>query len=169
MGGGTRTFTGFNAVDGTFAFQQLDQTKLTLTSSDSYEMLSPDGTRKVFSKPFIESDGLGGTKRKIFLSQLIDPYGNAVSLSYDALFRVVSITDTIGQITAISYDHLTDSFKITKVTDPFGRFATFDYDFQGRLVTITDAIGMTSEFTYDARRFHYRTDHAAPLRGNWLY
>lgn len=145
MGGGTRTFTGFDNVTKTYAFQQFDQTKLTRTSPDTYEMLSSDGTRKVFS----QSDGSIGSSRKILLTQLIDPSGNAVSLSYDANLRVVSITDAIGQATKISYDHLTDLFKITKVTDPFGRVATFDYDASGRLIKITDVMGLPSEFTYD--------------------
>ena len=167
MGGGTRTFTGFVAAGtpdppnppvpfDTYAFQQFDQTKLTRTSANTYEMLSRDGTRKVFS----QSDGSISISRKIFLTQLIDPYGNAVTLSYDANLRVVTITDAIGQVTCISYDHLTDIHKITKVTDPFGRSATFGYDAQGRLIKITDVIGITSQFTYDARRFHRQVDHA---------
>ena len=145
MGGGTRTFRDFSTDSQTFAFQQFDQTKLTRTSPDTYEMLSRDGTRKVFS----QSDGSIGSSRKIFLAQIIDPYGNAVSLTYDANLRVVTITDAIGQATSISYDHPTDIFKITKVTDPFGRFATFDYDASNRVIKITDVIGLTSEFTYD--------------------
>jgi RHS repeat-associated protein len=149
MGGGTRTFTGFDSDSQTFVFQQFDQTKLARTSPDTYEMLSRDGARKVFSQPFIEPDGKGGTRRKIFLAQLIDPHGNAVSLSYDDNHRVIAITDAIGQVTTITYDHPTDIFKITKVTDPFGRFATFAYDDSRRLVKITDVIGLTSEFTYD--------------------
>ena len=80
MGGGTRTFTGFDSGTQTFAFQQFDQTKLTRTSPDTYEMLSRDGTRKIFS----QSDGSDWEpSRKIFLTQLIDPHGNAVSLTYD--------------------------------------------------------------------------------------
>jgi YD repeat-containing protein len=145
MGGGTRTFTGFNSESQTFAFQQFDQTKLTRTPTNTYEMLSRDGAKKVFS----QTDNLGGALRKIFLTQLIDPSGNAVSLSYDAYLRVVTITDAIGQVTSISYDHPTDILKITKVTDPFGRAATFDYDASGRLIKITDGIGLVSEFTYD--------------------
>ena len=43
-GGGNRTFTGFDAVTQTFAYQVLDQTLLTRTSPSTYEMLSPDGT-----------------------------------------------------------------------------------------------------------------------------
>ena len=149
MGGGIRTFTGFagnpDGTTGTYAFQQLDQTRLTRTSPDSYEMLSPDGTRKVFSQP----EPSVRTERKIFLKELFDPYGNAVKLSYDAKFRVVAITDAIDQVTTIFYDDLSnDIYKIRKVTDPFGRFATFEYD-AGHLIKITDVIGITSEFTYD--------------------
>ena len=68
MGGGTRTFTGFNSDTQTYSFQQFDQTKLTRTGPNSYEMLSRDGTRKIFSQP----DGSIGTSRKIFLTRLID-------------------------------------------------------------------------------------------------
>src|SRR5205085_467848 len=51
MGGGTRTFTRFDSVTKTYAFQRYDQTKLTRTSPDSYEMVSRDGSKKVFSQP----------------------------------------------------------------------------------------------------------------------
>ena len=144
-GGGNRTFTGFNGATKTYAFQLLDQTKLIRTSPSSYEMISGDGTRKVFS----QSDGATLNSRRIFLTQLIDAFGNAVSLGYDANLRLVTITDAICHVTTISYDLPTDNFKITKVTDPFGRSATFDYDASGRLSKITDVIGLTSKFSYD--------------------
>jgi RHS repeat-associated protein len=149
MGGGTRTFTGFDNRTQGFAFQQYDQTKLTRTSPGIYQMLSQDGTLRVFS----QSDGAIGTSRKVFLTKLIDPAGNAVSLTYDASLRIVSITDAVGQVTTISYGHPTDIFKITAITDRFGRSAVFDYDASLRLVKITDVIGITSEFTYDAVDF----------------
>ncbi len=145
MGGGTRTFTGFNPDTQTFVYQQFDQTRLTRTSATSYEMISRDGSKKIFS----QSDGATGTSRKIFLTQMIDPFGNAVSIVYDANFRVVALTDAIGQVTTISYENPNDFYKITKVTDPFGRFATFDYDPSGRLIKITDVIGLTTQFTYE--------------------
>src|SRR5260370_32250655 len=116
MGGGTRTFTGFANTGDTSVFQQLDQTQLTRTSPSSYEMLSRDGSKRVFSQP----DGAGKTSRKVFLTRLIDPNGNAVSIGYDVDLRVTTITDAIGQVTTVSYDHPTDHFKITRVTDPFG-------------------------------------------------
>ena len=143
-GGGARTFTGFNTNTQTFAHQQYDQTLLQPTGTNRYEMLSPNGSKKIFS----QSDGSVGTSRKIFLTQLVDPFGNATTLTYDANLRIVAITDAIGQITTLTYGNTNDIYKITKVTDPFGRFATFDYDASNRLVKITDVIGLTSQFTY---------------------
>ena len=145
MGGFARFFTGFDRLSKTFALQQLDLTKLTRTSATSYEMLSADGSRRIFS----QSDGSLGTARKIFLTQIIDPAGNTVSLTYDSNLRVVAIADAIGQVTSLTYGNTNDIFKITRVTDPFGRFATFAYDGSGRLVTITDVIGLTSRFSYE--------------------
>jgi RHS repeat-associated protein len=144
MGGGDRTFTGFNTNNQTFAFQQYDQTLLRRTSPTSYKMTFPDGSKLIFAQP---TSSLG-TSRRVFLSQVVDPSGNVVTLTYDTEFRLVAITDAIGQVTTLSYDLAGDDLKITKVTDPFGRFATFDYDTHGRLIKITDVIGLTSQFTY---------------------
>lgn len=146
MGGGTRTFTAFNTNTQSFAYQQYDQTRLTRTGTNSYQMLARDGSKLIFS----QSDGSAGTSRKIFLTQVVDPAGNALTLTYDANLRVAALTDAIGQVTTLSYelggpDHM---FLITRVTDPFGRFATFEYDVARRLKKITDVIGLTSQFSY---------------------
>jgi YD repeat-containing protein len=139
-GGGTREFTGFDTNAQTFGFQQYDQTRLQRTGANTCEMISPDGAKKIFG----QSDGSVGTSRKIFLTQAIDPFGNAVALTYDAGLRLVAITDAIGQVTALTYGN----YKITRVTDPFGRFADFAYDSLGRLTNITDVIGINSRFSY---------------------
>ncbi len=147
QGGGTRTYTGFNTDTQTFAYQQYDQTRLTriATSPISYEMLAGDGSKLIFS----QSDGSVGTSRKIFLTQVIDPFTNAVTLFYDSSLRLTNITDAIGQVTMLSYSNAIDTKKITRVTDPFGRFASFNYDSLGRLTNITDVIGLTSRFAYE--------------------
>lgn len=145
MGGGTRTFTGFNTNTQSFAYQQYDQTRLTRPAPGVYQMLSRNGSKLIFG----QSDGAAGTSRKIFLTQMVDPIGNAVTLAYDGNLRLSSITDAIGQVTTLTYAHPTDLYKITKVTDPFGRFASFDYDAANRLDQITDVIGLTSQFTYE--------------------
>src|SRR5260221_1162017 len=109
-------------------------------------MVAAGGSKKVFT----QSDGSVGTSRRVFLTQIVDPSGNSLTLTYDAGFRMVALTDAIGQVTTICYEHRTDSDKVTKIPDPFGRFATFDYDASLRLIKITDVIGLTSQFIYES-------------------
>jgi RHS repeat-associated protein len=130
------------------------QAELVLTSfvryqSAVYERRLPDGSKEIFAQP----DGVTKGNRRVFLTQVVDPAGNSVKLTYDSRLRVVALTDAIGQVTTISYELPDDPLKITKVTDPFGRSAVFSYDAQGRLSRITDVIGLTSEFTYVANDF----------------
>ena len=142
-GGGNRTFT-FDTTTQTFAYQVLDQTLLTRTSPSTYELLSPDGSSMVFG----QSDG-GVTTRRIFLTQVVDPAGNTVSLTYDPDLRITAITDAIGQQTTLGYGDAADTYKITAVTDPFGRSAAFGYNAAGQLTSITDTLSLVSALTYD--------------------
>jgi RHS repeat-associated protein len=105
-----------------------------------YERRLPDGSKEVFA----QWDG----GNRFFLTQIVDAAGNGLTLTYDASFRIAAATDAIGQVTSFSYEHPTDTRKITKVTDPFGRSASFAYDSYGRLIKITDVLGMTSTFDY---------------------
>ena len=114
-----------------------------------YERRMPDGTVEVYTA----SDGAPAGQRRVFLTQLIDPRGQSVSLTWDAQSRLVAITDAIGQVTTISYELSTDPLKITKITDPFGRFATLTYNGAGQLQSITDVIGMSSAFAYGPNDF----------------
>ena len=93
-----------------------------------------------------------------------------MELTYDSSFRLVSITDAIGQVTTLDYLDSGHPLAITKVTDPFGRFATMTYDALGRLATITDVVGMTSSFAYGDGDFIAGDDdavwhHHVPARG----
>ena len=103
-----------------------------------------------------------GTLRNIFMSAIVDPQGNAVTLQYDLPGRITSITDAIGQKTQLFYDlpitnvvptlRWVPPYILTRVVDPFGRTCAFDYGGDGinaRLYLITDAIGLTSTFRYD--------------------
>jgi RHS repeat-associated protein len=114
-----------------------------------YERRLPDGSLEVFT----QSDGAPSGQRRIFLTSIVDPQGQALQISYDSQMRVVGFTDAVGQVTTASYEHPTDPLKITKVTDPFGRFATFTYNAAGQLASITDVIGLTSSFTYASDDF----------------
>jgi RHS repeat-associated protein len=172
-GGGYRTFTDFNTNTQTFDYEQYDQTLLTRISTNPicYQLLSQDGSKLIFS----QSDGSVGTSRNVFLTQIVDPQGNALTLNYDANLLLVSITDAIGQVTTLTYgvpasgDIPAVPYLLTKVTDPFGRSATINYS--GMVVgslgfineygvfifapiagwalsSVTDEIGMTSQVDY---------------------
>jgi RHS repeat-associated protein len=169
-GGGARIFKNFNPTNQTYAPQQYDQTLLRRTSNNTLEMTLPSGSKKFFGPQSRVVTGIGSV---LLLAAVVDPAGNAITLTYDQDLRLVALTDAIGQVTTISYEHPTNSFLITKVTDPFGRFATFDYsqyrigtignssctsnnvpvtnsipvDF---LVKITDVLGLQSQFEYVA-------------------
>ena len=148
-GGGMVTFSGFNAGISAFGLEVLTSGFLRRTGPAAYELTTPGGTRMLFTR----ADGAASFPRKVFLTQWIDPQGNAVQLNYDPSLRMTSVADAIGQITTFDYELAADPLKITKVTDPFGRFATFEYDAGGLLTKITDVIGIASQFTYGPGTF----------------
>ena len=154
QGGGTEAHSGFNTNTQSYAIHPESHATLVRTSISpiSYERRLPDGSRQVFTLP----DGAVGTSRKVFLTQLIDPVGNTVSFTYDGSYRLVAVTDALGQVTTVTYGLGSDVLKITNVEDPFGRDATFDYTQIGTnwfLTKITDVYGITSEFTYSTNDF----------------
>jgi YD repeat-containing protein len=164
-GGGTRTFTGFDTNTQTYAFQQYDQTLLRRTGPDSFEIISPDGSKSLFTQP----DNSIGSTRNVYLTQRVDPMGNAVTVSYDADLRVIALTDALGQLTTLSYGTITNNCAppdpaqsysvLTRVTDPFGRSAAFDYTLMSPCTTneilvlsrITDVLGLASQFDYNSK------------------
>jgi RHS repeat-associated protein len=109
-----------------------------------YERRLPDGTVEAYTL----SDGAPAGQRRVFLTQLTDPRGQSVQLTWDSQARLVAMTDAIGQVTTLTYGLASDPLKITKATDPFGRFATFTYNAAGQLASITDVLGLTSSFAY---------------------
>lgn len=147
--GGSYAFKNFNNTTQKFDRQPHSQAILVRTGPASYENNFPDGSRQIFGL----SDGGTGAGRRVFLTEEIDPAGNSVAYSYDVQFRLVAVTDALGQVTTLEYDHPTDDLKITKVTDPFNREVTLEYNGAGQLWKITDVVGITSEFTYGNNDF----------------
>jgi YD repeat-containing protein len=143
-GGGAEIFS-YDAPSQTFIPDAQSHAMLVKTGPASYERQMPDGSKEVFGL----SDSATSYPRRIFLTQVIDPAGNTLTINYDTSVRVTSITDALDQVTTLSYELPNDPLKITKVTDPFGRFATFAYT-NGQLTTITDEIGIQSSFGYAA-------------------
>jgi len=147
-GGGAYFYTGYQSVSGLFTAQNYDGSVLSLVSSApvTYRRQLPDGSAEIYG----DSDGSATYPRRIFLSKVLDAQGNALTLHYDAQFRLTSLTDAVGRDTTLSYEVLGRPLLITKITDPFGRSARLSYDSLGRLASIADVIGITSSFGYDA-------------------
>ena len=144
--GGTELYTNFNPATGAYDPEQSSGTRLFKISETRFERRSPDGSMLVFNQP----DGSG----RLFLTQIVDPQGNALTLTYDADFRLVAMTDAAGQVSVLTHGSNTVGdplfYLVTKVTDPFGRFTTLNYNAAGRLTSITDTIGITSAVAYSA-------------------
>ncbi|MDA8383507.1 MAG: RHS repeat protein [Betaproteobacteria bacterium] len=150
-GGGGWTYGGYNAATGAFAPERNNGAVLVMTSRNpiTYELRFANGAKDVFAA----SDNATSYPRKVLLTQVVDPQGNALTLTYDSSLRLTTITDAIGQKTTFQYGDSAAPLLVTGITDPFGRHATLAYDSQGRLISITDEIGMTSSFAYDSGTF----------------
>lgn len=147
-GGGAYYYTGYSSSTGRFAAQVTNGSVLIRTSSNPiiYRRELRNGAIEIYA----QSDGSIGFPRRIFLTQVIDPQGNALTLNYDGQQRLTSLTDAIGRQTTFTYGLASQPLLITRITDPFGRSANLSYDLSGRLASITDVIGLTSSFTYDS-------------------
>lgn len=140
----------YNSYDGpTYWRTRATLTKVT-QDPPRYERALPDGTVEVYTFP---DRAASLPQRRVFLTQVIDPQGHALTYTYDAQVRLVSLTDAIGQVTTLAYEDAANPLRITRVTDPFGRAAILTYDGLGRIETLTDTVGMTSRMTYEADDF----------------
>jgi YD repeat-containing protein len=147
-GGGSVNYSGFNSATGQFTPETRNGALLVRTADNpiTYERHLPDGSREVYGR----SNGATSTPRRVFLTQLIDPAGNALTLDYDGQLRLTTITDATGRQTTFRYDNSAWSLAVTQITDPFGRSARLDYDALGRLDRITDVMGLESSLGYNA-------------------
>jgi YD repeat-containing protein len=107
------------------------------TTPIRYERRLADGAVEVFGL----ADAAPAGQRRVFLTEVRDARGDAVTLTYDAVFRLVAVTDALGQVSTLQYGAPDDVRRLTGVTDPFGRTATFTYTAAGQLVNRTGFIG----------------------------
>lgn len=132
-GGGALSYRGYHAGTGAFAPEARAGAVLIRTGAASYERHLNDGSREIYAL----SDGATHAPRRIFLSRIEDPAGNAVVLNYDSALRLVAIEDAAGQRSTFEYGDAAFPLQITAITDPFGRSASIRYDSTGRLVVLT--------------------------------
>jgi RHS repeat-associated protein len=134
---GERFISGFRDQSG--------RTDRLLKISDShYELHSDNGAKILYQVPANTS------ALQLFITQIVDGYGNALTFDYDQQARMQGIIDAQGRRTRLIYN--ADNL-ITRVEDPFGRSASFAYDDQRNLISITDMQGYTARLGYDADRY----------------
>jgi RHS repeat-associated protein len=86
------------------------------------------------------------------LLSVIDSLGRKTAVSYDSLGNVTGITklaDTPNAVTASVTYHPTFG-QIASITDFLNRTKSFAYDSSGRLVTVTDPLNNQTTFTYNS-------------------
>lgn len=131
---------------------------LTVDSADTYWTLTfQSGERRIFNY----ASG--------WLTSIIDRNGNATQLTYDALNRLVTVTDPGGRHLYFSYANNT-SYLITSVTSDVGISLAYAYDSQGRLTQVTKPDQTTESFTYDSNsRIITVTDSAGKVLESHTY
>ena len=144
-------YSGYNSSTSAFAPEESDDSVLMVTSTSpiTYKRSLQDGSVEVYSR----SDGSTSFPRNVFLTKIIDPQGNALTLNYttsNGHVVLTSLTDATGRNTTFTYGDAISPLLITKITDPFGRSATLTYNSSGQLSSMTDVLGLTSTFTYDS-------------------
>jgi RHS repeat-associated protein len=172
-GGAVSGYTDYSYSTG--AFDPEKQTGATLVRAPatgmatSYTLTGTDGSRLVYA----QNDGStsAATYRRLFLTSIVDPQGNALTLNYDTTLpapdagadggpsgfgsaafypRLSSITDPTGTTTtAFTYGLSATPLLVTQIMDAFGRSASIAYDTNGRLSSIEDVMGLTSTVAYD--------------------
>ncbi|MBK8220826.1 MAG: hypothetical protein IPK73_07375 [Candidatus Obscuribacter sp.] len=147
VGGGSEQYTP-DVVSGLYPPALESQAQLVAMGGGVYERRLPDGSVETFNQADSSSPP------RIFMTEMKDPQGLTCQIQYDSNFRIVSITDAIGQVSTVSYLSNTPGnpgfYKISGVTDPFGRSCSLAYDPSAtNLLSITDVINLKSQFAYD--------------------
>lgn len=82
------------------------------------------------------------------ITQIIDPVGRTLNLTYDNFNRIVSMTDPIGRTVRYTYN---SQGTLATVTDAAGGITTYGYDTQNQMTSITDPRGILYlQNAYDA-------------------
>jgi len=82
------------------------------------------------------------------LVQIIDPLGRNVTLTWDAIGRMQSVTDARNNTSSVSYDALD---QLTQQQNPMSQSIGYTYDAKGNLTQVTDPKGNIHTFAYNSR------------------
>ena len=110
-------------------------------SSGTYNLRWKDGTVYQF-----QTSSQGGLLA--FLASITDPNGNVTTLvrgNSSQPSQITQIIDPVGRALTLTYD---SSNRIVSITDPIGRQVQYTYNSLGGLATVTDPAGGVTTYTY---------------------
>ena len=118
------------------ASQTATLTETVLQASPNWTLAFQNGEKRIY-------DYFSGK-----LVSIADRNGNTTLLSYDASFRLITVTDPAGRHLYFSYGS-PSSYLVTGVTSDFGVSLQYAYDAQGRLSQVTQPDQTTVSYQYD--------------------
>src|SRR5262249_7173685 len=74
------------------------------------------------------------------ITQISEPTGRSITLTYDSAGRITKVSDPIGRAVQYTYD---GQGRLETVTDPAGGVTRYGYDAAQRIISITDPRGIT--------------------------
>ncbi|MDY6822586.1 MAG: DUF6531 domain-containing protein, partial [Thermodesulfobacteriota bacterium] len=143
---------------------EFDQLQLDTPAAGQYTMLFRNGARYVFDGPADLKTVPGRTAR---LSYIEDPYGNRLTMAYDANGRLTGVSDNLGVSgrNGLTFTYSGGDLHIQSVSDWSGRVWSFGYDAAGNLVSVTNPLSQTTTYTY-ADSSHLLKDMVLPADRN---
>ena len=142
---GTNTFT--NAT-----VPSLIGSQITIPSSGTYNLRWKNGSVYQFTS-------IGGPLLA-YLTSIADRNGNTITLvrgNTSQPSQITQIVDPVGRALTLTYDA---SNRITQITDPISRTVQYTYNSQGTLATVTNAAGGVTTYAYDTSNNLIKTTDA---------
>jgi YD repeat-containing protein len=85
------------------------------------------------------------------LLSIIDRNGNTTQLTYDAVGRLITVTDPVSRHLYFTYGNSSFQFLVTGVSSDVGLSLSYSYDNQGRLQVVTEPDQSTFNFQYNSQ------------------
>lgn len=128
-----------NNGDGTYTLRKKDLTRYNFASSGNLSSIVDKN-----------SNTITATHTGNNLTQITDPVGRNITLTFDGNNRITQITDPINRTLQYAYDSNGD---LVTATDMNGNITTYTYDSNHQLLTVVDPRGNTVVTnTYDAQK-----------------
>ncbi|MBS1784168.1 MAG: hypothetical protein JST24_01925 [Acidobacteria bacterium] len=158
-GGGSLSYSGYNTATATWNPQPKTHESLAANQDRQHPVYTRnliDGTKLIYATP----DGATTYPRRVYLTQVVDPQGNAVTLGYDSVYPVC-------QFGAVSYGYMSSGpapsgggvpyasaglpggLALSTITDALGQVTRIQRDGLLRIKEVDDPFGRSAHFGYN--------------------